>query len=932
MANDKIKVVGYAKKEVYNGDIEYRNFSPDLVGFQQADGASTFTLGNFAITTTLDTKPSKVFTTNKFSNFVSLCDLDLSEEESKVLLNNNSEVKLKLDRTDMCNYAYFGNLLDYVRVSLEEIITKWPAALFATPIKERSRTNLTVEDYIYIPLIDEATFKVNVNYINNPYQINYLQNGSILNTFNETNDMRNLSANYLSYSILVDGDEYSILDFTGATQIVDDYLYFTVKGDPFVDITGVTATTQYHIKPNKLKEDEFFNALPDFENNLLNTFTVPQYTSTYKFPKVSEAGRIIFDTKTLTWPTTDGYNIDFDSTEYLSFVSDLIEIATNFDDNKTNLMVRFLTSESISDFDTVPRCDNDVEEETAGQKMNRTLKIYGREYDEIKRYIDGIQYANTVTYNQLNNTPDAILKYLARTMGWDLVSSVLENDLLKNYVTTTDSTYSGMSRGYTAVEAEIEMWRRIILNTPWLWKSKGARKSIEFLFKFIGAPDGLIEFNEFIYVAKEKLDVNLFKVLLEQNGLPTDIDLYNVDSDGYPRVPNNNSDMYFQKGGKWYRQTSGSASTVDILTGNNPHVGPYDGGAAYIKQFTSLIPNFSAVTVTSTTVTTDITNLFTNYSSGTFNSYEGEYSVDVVSDDNVDLSECILVVANKVLDPFPTAGETTDCGCDVIEDDYALKLDIECPADPVTTNQDLTDCVDKVVAVKETAYNEMIFTFKNYDENGIELPTTYTSKYISKECCSGVYGGFSLYDEEWVDGVLENCGYICSKNLKAGCAVTCAWSLATTNYNDMPTFAPYTEKFLVFEKEDGTTTSVMPTGCSCIENYTTSVAITDPATGESGVGCMLTQLGVTELTVDDNSYFIIGVDNVLGFSLVPGTTPPRDSYPTWIEAVYEARRQGVIPCDEYMNQFTGELPIDLGGDIGTNTGTGTSPVIQNTKR
>ena len=65
------------------------------------------------------------------------------------------------------------------------------------------------------------------------------------------------------------------------------------------------------IKPNKLKEEGFFNALPDFENNLLNRLTVPKYTSIYKFPKVSDEGVIIYDTKTLTWPVTDGYNIDF---------------------------------------------------------------------------------------------------------------------------------------------------------------------------------------------------------------------------------------------------------------------------------------------------------------------------------------------------------------------------------------------------------------------------------------------------------------------------------------------------------------------------------------------------------------------------------------------------------------------------------------------
>jgi hypothetical protein len=54
-------------------------------------------------------------------------------------------------------------------------------------------------------------------------------------------------------------------------------------------------------------------------------------------------------------------------------------------------------------------------------------------------------------------------------MGWDLISSVIENDL-SNYVKTAESDYSGESTGLTPVQADIELWR--ILNTPWIWNLK----------------------------------------------------------------------------------------------------------------------------------------------------------------------------------------------------------------------------------------------------------------------------------------------------------------------------------------------------------------------------------------------------------------------------------------------------------------------------
>jgi hypothetical protein len=77
--------------------------------------------------------------------------------------------------------------------------------------------------------------------------------------------------------------------------------------------------------------------------------------------------------------------------------------------------------------------------------------------------------------------------------------------------------------------------------------------------------------------------------------------------------------MYFQNKGLWYRETGGANSTIDILTGNNPHVGSYDGGFKYINQFKELIPNFVPVTVSSDTKTTKTLGLFINNDLGTYN-------------------------------------------------------------------------------------------------------------------------------------------------------------------------------------------------------------------------------------------------------------------------------------------------------------------------
>lgn len=656
---NRIKVPGYAQKIFYTNGIEYRPFSPDLVGLQQTSPNvnSLFTLGNFAITTNLDPKTDKQFGSNKFSNFISLKTLDLTKEKSELLLDNNTSVTLNLDKRNLNNYALFGSLTEYIRVSLENIITKWPASLYANPLVSvdnaiGTTTANTITNFVYNVLTQESTFSVPTNVITNQFQINYLKNGTILNTFNESNDLRNLTINYNAYSILYNGKEYDVLGFTGSTNLTNDTILFKIKGNPFSSSTGLFT---YHIKPNNTYVEEFFNSLSDFESYLLNRYVTPVYTSEFKFPYKSENGMLLYVTDTVTWPVTDGYNIDFITTEYNNYVIKLLDIATKNDDINSNLMVRFLVSESISNFDTTPVHLDALHEDTSGQKMNKTLSIYGRSFDEINRYIKGISFANVVTYDKNDNTPDIFVKNIAKVLGWDLVSSVMDNDLLQNYIMPKKSSYSGQSVGLTPAEADVELWRRLILNTPWLWKSKGARKSVEFLLKFIGTPNGLVKFNEYIYLADKPIDVDLFQQILALNGLDTDLSLYPIDINGYPRPLPNTPNMYFQNNGLWYRETGGSGSTVDILNGNNPHVGPYDGGYKYIEQFRTLIPNFSAVTISSETITTGATNLFTNFNNGNFNGY-GKVGFLVNCNINLDYSGIIQSQLGQC-----TTGDTSDC-------------------------------------------------------------------------------------------------------------------------------------------------------------------------------------------------------------------------------------------------------------------------------
>lgn len=869
--SNKIKVAGYAQKVVYTDGIEYRNFSPDLVGLQLASNGGTplFTMGNFSITTNSEPKLNKTYVSSKFSNFISLSDLNVDETLNQQLLADNASVLLNLDKTNLNYYALFGSLTEYVRVSLENIIINWPASLYLSPVGQTPTGQLlsgyTYQNYTYDSLNEISSFRVDTNFIVNNYNINYLENGLAINSDTSTNDLRNLTLNYQSYVISYNDNDYPVIDFTAATTNLNDYIYFNVKGNPFSGLSA-NGMIPYHIKPEKIKRDLFFNSLPDLEYYLLSRDVTPLYTATFTYPLKSDSGIIVYVSDSVTWPVSDGYNLDFNTIKYLDYASKLLDISNKNDLTNSNLINRFLVSESITSFDTTPVYLSDLDKDTSGQKVNKTLQIYGRSYDEINNFISGIAFANVVSYDKKDNTPDAYLKNIARVLGWELVSSVLENDLLTNYVSNKPSTYSGQSVGLTPVEADTELWRRLILNSPWLWKSKGTRKGIEFLLRFIGAPSGLFTLNEYIYKADGPINVDLFKQVLELNGLDTDITIYPIDSEGYPNPLANTPDMYYQNYGLWYRETGGSGSTIDILTGNNPHVGPYDGGYKYLNQFINLIPNFSAVTITSQTTTTSYDNLYTNYALGTFDDWvTTATTVDTVSvynNDNVDISKCVVFEQYVDIDPNKMA-VYNNCGCEIPSSDNVLNLTVG-NKDVLNPTPDNSICGNDLADTPYDDTLEGLYVFSRYQYNldgsvytdASSNPILEQSNYATKQCCSSI-GGTPAYFEDIqyvVNGFsVVNSGYVCCDTTnRCGCTIACGWNVSTTP--EIQTINGQQQKYLKFIKPNNSYVMVTPDGCNCLANYTVAVPnITDSFTGEVGYACQLTQLGENDLSNANSS-------------------------------------------------------------------------------
>ena len=698
LPNKTVKVAGYAQRVFFNNNIEYRNFSPDIVGFGIDDGGTTvFTNGNFTITTNLEPKPNVIFQQGSKSKYFTLNDIKDDVDETKIL--ENLKTKLNLDLTNPLSYIWYGSTSELIKSSLEDIFKKWPAAIYVNnTFGDTIGNNIT--NYVYNPIKDESTFKISTNYFSNPYNIKFSLSNEITGTEKEVNPLRNFSIEYKSYIIENGNIKRKILNIIPPKLSTNDILTLTVEGNPFPQLTGIlipqysilntpqNGSIPFFIKPNETKISTFFSSLNSLQSTLLNRNNYPIYNTILISPKISDQGVLITTKENLIFPLLeDGYNLNFFDSYYLEYIDKLNNIGTDYDKTSTDLIVRKYTAEVINSFDTVPRGDgNDLV--LNGEKATKLLRIYGVSFDDVKKYINGIKFAHVVTYNKKNNIPDTLVKELSHMLGLDPITFVSTNKLNETILPVIgQGEFSGTTKSLSNSEVDIELYRRLILNLAWLWKSKGSRKAVEFLFRFIGAPEALVKFDEYIVIVDKPLDMEKLKDLLYLYTGDVDTNFIPYDDNGFPNPPKNGSlvpisfdnltgattgstvestfkEMWFQKAGGWYRETLGN-NTQTILNGNNPHVGKYDGGNEYLDYFQQCyVPNFSSSTSVNLIETINKINHFTNYNYGIFNGIpsgttqfftnEMAYNSNSGVYENVD--DCYDINYSLINSPLPNEG------------------------------------------------------------------------------------------------------------------------------------------------------------------------------------------------------------------------------------------------------------------------------------
>lgn len=442
--------------------------------------------------------------------------------------SKDSEIVLKPSKSQITDYVCYGSAYELINSSLRNIIANFPAEMYASG----DRT-LEIENILEMGDIDtssELYLKQDVykkySILENTFNIDILQSvlpekitvsklryfcesqydyvlmnekdeiifdASELKKWNIEHPNRIKKWWHVDYEpdkdCLVNGDKlatvslYKYMKNTSDDSLlpVGSYIIycFYYNGD-ILYLISIENGKKIKIRPNKKMVNKFFNELNDFERLLLNQYT--NYSANFETYKEDDETGWYMTNETYQWPTDNGWNIEIYGLSYSKYIDSLSKLAMSYDTLFTNAIWNSMTHEAINNMDLTDKFTTDYDVTYNPAKMKKILNVIGRQFDEIKKYIDNIKNTNTITYDQNKNIPDYFMSDSLELSGWETkqILSDIPEDVL------TEPMYGAYSLGFKASDANIEFMRRLKLNSKNILSAKGTKRCIEDLLAVFG--------------------------------------------------------------------------------------------------------------------------------------------------------------------------------------------------------------------------------------------------------------------------------------------------------------------------------------------------------------------------------------------------------------------------------------------------------------
>lgn len=525
--------------------------------------------------------------------------------------------KLNYISNDLRDFAYYGSCVELIRTSILNIITWFPACMRITD-REVEANWYVFDNPFGIDLLTEDIAKIEVK---NEHRF-------LAKTWKSYELVtRNSQTGVTEHERIVDYriDNRNDIDKCEGLQLIATISVCTEKkplGFPvrvywnegnFIYAARYTDNDLItEIRPLESIIEEYFYNLDGFEELLLRRDTKPLYTNSF-LKMFDTIHGIRYAYRTYTWPCINDYCIDIESPIYLSFVEDLSQTARDLDDMWCDNMWRNMTHEAIKNYDwTYTKdymSDDELEFIEGGNRIEKLIRVYGRVFDDIKRYVEGIRFTINTTYDGFNNITNSEMSDKLEYGGWDIYSTIPSFDadddlstvfLSDNFIDLNSLKWfmSTNNNEVTAVDNDIFFMRRLSLSSKYLLKAKGTLKGIDMVLALFGIGPNEYSIEEHYRIA----EINPFI----GNTVKKVADLVHYDSpswfydDPYEGVPFGNVELYgksfivpfydhskrylgelaFQSKGGWYKKS------LDLSEQND-----YEETLSYLN----VVPNFNAL-------------------------------------------------------------------------------------------------------------------------------------------------------------------------------------------------------------------------------------------------------------------------------------------------------------------------------------------------
>lgn len=431
-------------------------------------------------------------------------------------ISDETIIRIKPDYNSLRDFAYFGSSVEMVKAAVNDVIMNFPAEIY---FSYDEFTVPTDTDYVFCGYTVYNDFGINLelDYVNEATVSNKMRYMCISSNNYDLYDKDGVrvsegvtfkvSPKKFSCDDDKNGGIFAVVTINEKIVInvyqkdgVKSYYFPCKKEEKDSYLNGYAG---YYIRPCDIVINEFFATIDDFEYVLLGKEGSVPYSAVFETPYETDTGNK-YTMESYIWPSINNWNPIVSGPEFDVYVSKLIKLAEFSDIYDSDNIWRMMTHEAIKNLDwTYKKYDGDDVDEFSdidSARIARYVRIIGRQFDGLKRYVDNIKNHNKVSYDEKNNTPDYELSDLLVDNGWD-VCTLNPTAQSTQY---SDQLYKGRKEGYSEVDMNMAFMRNLKINTRYLTALRGTRHGLDAMMGLLGLKREDYEITEHVNVFSGK--------------------------------------------------------------------------------------------------------------------------------------------------------------------------------------------------------------------------------------------------------------------------------------------------------------------------------------------------------------------------------------------------------------------------------------------